>query len=258
MAVSKKDLPPHPLVKALNPDPTKAPTRALKLFGFLGEGSSADESRLWLDDELTSYVDVPIKAILYVKALADDAGTILWVDPEAKLKYSSVTSHSVQAQFLEGAMTANLAGAPAAGAAALRMPVPTPPFSVFPSQCGPCRSHLGACPPSLPFCPSEAMVPSHCAPCVSVAPAMCVSEAMLPSHCVPCASLPIRCPSEAMAPSHCAPCVSLPQCPSEAMAPSHCAPCPSVRVICPTPTATPSAVPAFCPSAADACPSRIC
>lgn len=284
------DPPPvHPLVKALNPDPTKPPVRALKLFGLPGESPSADQTRLWLDDGLTSYVDVPNDSILYSNTLPDDAGTIVWVAPDAALTYGSVTSHEAQAEFLTGAIaTTHLVGATGA-APGFGGPVPTPPVSLFPSQCGPCASVALACPPSLPICPSEAMAPSHCGPCAT--------------RFGPCLSLPF-CPSEAMAPSHCGPCPtrfgpchSLPFCPTETCPPSHlgvcpthppgcpvlsqiwvcwptrfggcppptlggtCPPptfggCPSVHVLCPTPTAVTCPSHVTCPSqAAVACPS---
>ncbi len=260
MPVPKKGPAVHPLVKALNPDPTKPPTRALKLIGLPGESPSADTTRLWLDADLTSYVDIPNEAILYSSELPDDAGTILWVAADATLTHGSVTSHAAQADFLVGEIaTTHLAGA--MGGAAPGGQQPLPPVTA-PSVCGVCPSRGVPC-VSLPLCPSEAMAPSHCGPCATA-----------PGHCV---SLPV-CPSEAMAPSHCSPCVSVPVCPS-VPCPSHVLPCPpphtvvgcpsvqvfcppphtvvgcpSVHVLCPTPTAV------ACPSRFVACPppSRLC
>jgi hypothetical protein len=257
----------HPLVQALNPDPAKPPQRAVKLFGLPGASPTAGETRLWLDSELTSYVDIPDDAILYSKELPDDAGTVVWAAVDAKLTYGSVTSHATQADFLSGAITsAHLAGA-AAGPGGAAGPVPTPPVTL-PSACGVCPSLPGAC-VSLPFCPSEAMPPSHCLPCPTQpgrCPSLpfCPSEAMLPTHCVPCPTHPGRCPSlpfcpsEAMPPSHCFPCQTHPPiCPPLTQIwvcqPSQLIPCqPSVHVLCPTPTAV-----FHCPTV-QICPSRLC
>jgi hypothetical protein len=112
MAASKKKPAIHPLVAALNPDPAEPPRQAVKLFGLPGDSPDADDTRLWLDVGLTSYVDVATDAILYSKTLPDDAGTILWVETGTQLSYGSVTSFTAQADFLAGSITAtHLSGA---------------------------------------------------------------------------------------------------------------------------------------------------
>ena len=90
---------------ALAPDPSKLPARTTKLFGYPGPSTEPDAVRLWLDLDLSSYVDVPEKSILFSKTLPEDFGTVLWVAAGAELKYSSLTSHCVQAEFLSGALT---------------------------------------------------------------------------------------------------------------------------------------------------------
>ena len=266
MPAPKKGLPVHPLVAALNPDPSKPPRRALKIFGLPGDSPSADETRLWLDADLTSYVDVPAEAILHSTTLSEDRGTILWVDVDAKLSYGSVTSHAAQADFLTGQVTAaHMPGAPGGVPDAAGGVWPTPPVTVFPSQCGACPTHGGPC-LSLPFCPSEAMAPSHCAPCPThggpcLSLPFCPSEAMAPSHCAPCPTRPPICPPLTL-PSGCGPCPThfwlcppshFGPCPTQ---PPICSPpswpCPSVHAICPTPTAV------VCPSVHTICPSRVC
>lgn len=91
----------HPLVEALASDPDQ-PKRATRLFGFPGPSAERGSTRLWLDLELTSYLDVPDDAILHHRTLDDDRGTVLWVDPEATLKHSAPREREVQAEFLEG------------------------------------------------------------------------------------------------------------------------------------------------------------
>jgi hypothetical protein len=217
----------HPLVQALNPDPAQPPQRSIVLTGLPGPSPAAGETRLWLDAGLTSYVDVPDESILHSQTLPNEGGTVLWVAVDAKLSFGSVTSHATQAEFLAGDVASGRLAGAAAEAAVPSMGIrPTPPWSIWPpcqSHAWPCGTHTWPCPVSLPFCPSEAMAPSHCAPCVSLA-----------AHCMTiqlCPSLPF-CASEAMAPSHCAPCVSQPR-----VCPPPSAPCPSVHTICPTPSA---------------------
>ena len=259
----------HPLVKALVPDPSKPPLPTIKLLGLLGDSPSADTTRLWLDSSLTSYVDIPTEAIRHTQSLPDDGGTVVWVDPDAQLVYGTVTSQAVQASFLSGSIAAtHLASAASAGlAAGPGGPVPTPPVTL-PSACA-CVSRPGTC-PTLPLCPSEAMLPSHCG-CPSLP--ICPSEAMVPTHCG-CPSLPI-CPSEAMPPSHCGPCPThqvwcQPSAFLAACGPTHTFGCrpslpcpqtspiicrPSVHVICPTPSAVGGCPSAACPSVHTICPT---
>jgi hypothetical protein len=111
-----KGIPHHPLVTALASDPGKPPTKATKLFGYPGPAAEKGSTRLWLDLDLTTYVDVPDDAILHSQTLPDDQGTYLWVDPAATLTYSSAQSHEVQADFLGGSIAArNLAAAAPVG-----------------------------------------------------------------------------------------------------------------------------------------------
>jgi hypothetical protein len=111
-----KGIPHHPLVAALASDPSKPPEKATKLFGYPGPAAEKGSIRLWLDIDLTTYVDVPDEAILHSQTLPDDQGTYLWVDPTATLTYSSTQSHEVQAEFLGGSIAArNLAAAAPVG-----------------------------------------------------------------------------------------------------------------------------------------------
>jgi len=109
-----KGVPHHPLVEALASDPNLPPKKATRLFGYPGPAAAAKSTRLWLDTELTSYVDVPDDAILHSQTLDNDEGTILWVDPTATLTQSATQEQEVQADFLAGSIAhRNLAGAPA-------------------------------------------------------------------------------------------------------------------------------------------------
>jgi hypothetical protein len=111
-----KGVPHHPLVEALAPDPGRPPTKATRLFGYPGAAADSKSTRLWLDPELSSYVDIPDDAILHHRTLDDEEGTILWVDPAATLTHSAPREQEVQAEFLGGAIAqGNLAGAAPSG-----------------------------------------------------------------------------------------------------------------------------------------------
>jgi hypothetical protein len=101
MAKSKRNIEPHPLVAALQPDPSKPPMKTVKLFGYPGTSSDSNATRLWMDSDLLNYVDVPNSAIQHSVALPDDGGTILWVSPDTQL---STTDAATVGQFLAGSI----------------------------------------------------------------------------------------------------------------------------------------------------------
>lgn len=218
-----KGVPHHPLVEALASDPSSPPKKATQLFGYPGPAADAKATRLWLDLELTGYVDVPDEAILHSQTLEDDQGTYLWVDPEATLTYSSAQSHEVQADFLGGSIAERNLGAA----------VPAGGLGILPTVATVCRPTLGiTCtiaepcghipPPSLGVrCPSSDVI---CGQIVSARTACPTVEPM----CPPRLSAVPRCPTV------------------EPM----CGPVLSAAGRCPTV--------GRCPSAVDACPTWIC
>ncbi len=171
----------HPLVQALVPDPNQPPQPTVKLLGLPGASPDASATRLWLDHELSSYVDVPSNAVLYSKTLPEEGGSVLWVSADAKLNYGSVSSHAGQESYLGGSIVQqNLAGAYSGygastyapppyqapyGAPSLHAICPTP--TATPSVYGPCHvTHTPPCPTpgtiwSIPIflCPVTHMPP---------------------------------------------------------------------------------------------------
>jgi hypothetical protein len=138
-------VPYHPLVEALASDPNQPPKQATRLFGYAGPAADAKSTRLWLDLDLTSYIDVPDDAVLHSRTLPDEEGAILWVDPTATLTHSVPQQQEVQAEFLAGSIAdRNLAGAPAGAAGAGSVTVPQAPWGI--SHIVGCRySLLGFC-----------------------------------------------------------------------------------------------------------------
>jgi hypothetical protein len=112
MAASKKGvgegdrLKEHPLVAALVADPNAGPPDTTVLHGYVGKSTRADSWRLYLDATLASYVEVSESDILHHKEIADDGGTLVWVPKSLELKVTRVSSTSIQAEFLSGAIAA--------------------------------------------------------------------------------------------------------------------------------------------------------
>ena len=112
MATSKKGdgeegrLNEHPLVAALVPNPSVGPPDTAVLHGYVGKSTKGNSWRLYLDATLASYVEVSESDILHHKELADDGGTLVWVPKSLELKVTRVSSTTIQAEFLSGAIAA--------------------------------------------------------------------------------------------------------------------------------------------------------
>jgi hypothetical protein len=226
-----KGVPHHPLVEALASDPSSPPQRATKLFGFPGPAADAKATRLWLDLDLTGYVDVPDDAILHSQTLENEEGTYLWVDPTATLTHSGAQSHEVQAEFLGGSIAErNLGGAaPAAGPgiyptlATTGCRVPSIDIcTVVPELCGhQIVSARTACPTVAPVCGHLRSAATHCP---TVEP-MCHRRVSVATRCPtveplcnPMLSAATRCPTVeptcGPVPSVAIHCMSFGRCPS--------------------------------------------
>ena len=268
MAESKPSSPklePHPLVAALQADPAKPPARTIKLVGFPGKSPQGGTSRLWLDSDLVNYVDIPDAAIRHTQALANNGGTVVWVDADAKIAHGS--THTTTAnEFLSGGIAGShlagaAAGAPAGIAAAhpnaitLNVPCvtngpPCPTLSLCPSHFTPCSSLQIPC------------VASHTTPCLASLNVPCVTHTTVcqPSHLIACHSVVVQCPVQtavcptlAACPSHVTVCPSHTLCPSVVICATHTLAC-TPSVLCPSHIACPTL--GGCPSLA--CPSLAC
>jgi hypothetical protein len=238
---SKKGVPHHPLAEALASDPNKPPERATKLFGFPGPAADAKSTRLWLDADLTSHIEIPNDAIIHSQTLDNDQGTILWVEPSATVTHSTTQSQDVQAEFLGGSIAeGNLGGVP--GIPDWGSKLGTGPTRTFPCEPRILPTDLGPCVPTDFPCRVSVNIPclSRDLPCQSVN-RICATDQQLcgpvsdPRVCEPpvsilrCQTPPIvchrvesvvRCPTdpiECLTPkvnaSPLGPCVQSPGCP---------------------------------------------
>jgi hypothetical protein len=145
-----------PLVAALVPDPGAGPPDAAVLHGYVGKSTTANSWRLYLDAALTSYVEVPEDSILHHQNIAD-GGTLVWVATSLELKVTTVSSATIQAEFLSGAIAAGRMQPTVRANEAARAALPR---SVgCPSILNNCTSQILRCPsdgcPTWSNCPTE-------------------------------------------------------------------------------------------------------
>ena len=123
-----KDFAEDKIVRDLVPDPGQPPPDSVVLRGFMGKSDRDGHRRLYLDDSLSSWVEIPEEEILHVETTPDDeSGTAIWVKRSAQLETKSVQSASAPAEFLSGDIAGAAAGGLRPGAPGLKG-VPLSPF----------------------------------------------------------------------------------------------------------------------------------
>jgi len=143
----ERDIKEDPLVAALLPDPGKLPVNAAVLRGFIGKSLNEGSWRLYLDAELSEYVEIPESEILYAREFPDGGGTAVWVPGTLTLDRVRVAATRIQAEFLSGSIAA------VGLRAAVRAQGPGTEFRVFPTLGGCFRSELLVCGgPSVGMC----------------------------------------------------------------------------------------------------------
>lgn len=199
-------------VARLVKDPANPPA-TMMVSGFPGESSEPEHTRLYLDLELTSWVDIPEDAVLHREEQGDEpyGSTTLWVNREAaeKLRYRQATSAAVSGG------------------------VGFAPWTAF---CPPTR----ACPPT-PFCPTQ---PSLCPTAICPPPTRFCPTRLL---CTPVCPPTLLCPRTQFCPTVACPRTQI--CPTPTLICPQTQLCPIQTQLCPIQTlACPSAIDA-CPSA---------
>jgi hypothetical protein len=104
---SKIQFAPDDFVTKIVKDPDRPPATLL-LRGFLGDASDPGHIRVYLDAELSRYIDAPRDAVLHVQQISEQhsplGGQMVWLQRDAPLRRSPTAS--VAAGFLEGGLTA--------------------------------------------------------------------------------------------------------------------------------------------------------
>lgn len=94
-------------------DPNEPPD-VLLLSGYLGSSSEEGHVRLYLDEELCRYVEIPEKAIRHTQELPPEqsalGGSLVWLDRNAEVVHGPVGSDRRKATFLEGQIAQDYIG----------------------------------------------------------------------------------------------------------------------------------------------------
>lgn len=131
----------------------KNPPNTLLLKGFIGASSEEGHIRLYLDDELSDYLEIPESAVLYSREIAKEkspvGGSYIWIQRDATLIHGPVATERPKASFLEGRiMTAQASGA--SGPLLLTLTGPG------------CNTILDGCTDAGPKCPTQITCPAPC------------------------------------------------------------------------------------------------
>jgi hypothetical protein len=104
-----KELREDPFIENLVPDPSKI--QGMTVFvGLLGKSARAGYWRLYLTMDLNEYVEFSQDDVAHSQPLPKGqsalGGTMVWVKKEATLQYTRTVSRQVQAEFLQGDISA--------------------------------------------------------------------------------------------------------------------------------------------------------
>lgn len=139
---------------------TNDPPSVTLLSGYLGSSSEEGHVRLYLDEELSRYVEIPEKAVRHTQELSPEqsplGGSLVWIDRDAEVLHGAAGSGRRKATFLEGQIAQDYMGGgfgylSGGITTQTRQCVGPPPTSVgpscAPSQYGPCipRTELLGC-----------------------------------------------------------------------------------------------------------------
>lgn len=188
-------------VKNIVKDPANVPD-VTRLYGYAGASSEPGHERLYLNPDLSSYVEIPSDAILHRAAVPtsqDPRGAEeLWVRQDADLKQKAAPAANALAHYFAG----TLAGGAVAQPQAITLPVQCQPTII-----AACHPTLGGCPPPptnlcthAPLCggqptlacthPPQCYTPPPTPGCTH--PPQC-HQPTLPPFCPPL-TLPPQCP----------------------------------------------------------------
>jgi hypothetical protein len=106
-------------IERLVPNPAQTPEVRF-VSGFLGRSAQDGYVRLYLTPDLNEYLEIREEDIVHTQALATEqnplGGHAVWMRRDATVQHTRTMSRQVQAEFLQGNITAGyLAGAGAQG-----------------------------------------------------------------------------------------------------------------------------------------------
>src|SRR5581483_7532414 len=177
-------------------DPNNPPDTLL-LQGYLGASSEEGHTRLYLDPNLSDYVEIPSDAILHTVEIPKDqsplGGNYVWINRDAEVTHGKVGSDRKKAKFLDGRIQQDFQSAAQAQAGVANTTAPN--CNIAPSVvCATnicvtvspiaCHTFSPICHTLLPPCPSvlipcqsvihPCIPPSEIGPgCVVTSPVIC-------------------------------------------------------------------------------------
>lgn len=96
---------PDDFVARLVPDPKDPPDLQL-LSGYLGASSEEGHVRLYFDEELSRYAEIPEKSIRHAQELSPEqsllGGSLVWIDRKAEVMHGKAGAEPGAVSFLEG------------------------------------------------------------------------------------------------------------------------------------------------------------
>ncbi len=130
----------------------KNPPNTLLLKGYIGASSEEGHLRLYLDSELSDYMEIPEAAILYSQDIPKEkspvGGSYLWIERDATLIHGPAVTERPKASFLEGRiMTGQTGGA-------------VPALLTAVGQA--CGTIIDGCTDVGPKCPTQVTCPAPC------------------------------------------------------------------------------------------------
>jgi hypothetical protein len=145
MATNKKK---DNFVSKIVTDPANPP-KTILLRGYLGDSSEAGHTRLYLDAQLNTYVEVPDDAILHEEDLpgTPQGESYVWIKQDAQVIHGDAGPQRTKASFFEGPIAA-AAARPAVTAAMLGCAFPPPRTSLI--QCPVTDPFIGCQTPVVP------------------------------------------------------------------------------------------------------------
>jgi hypothetical protein len=142
----------------------KNPPSTLLLKGYVGASSEEGHIRLYLDPELSDYVEIAEAAVLHSQEMPKDkspiGGSYIWIQRNAKVIHGPVVTDRPKASFLEGRIMATTQSCPAELAGPLAVTISGPD----------CNTIIDGCTDAGPKCPTVTI--KTCGnPCTSTGPA---------------------------------------------------------------------------------------
>ena len=105
MVEQEKSIERDRFVSTIVEDPAKPP-KALLLPGFVGDSSEPGCIRLYLNAQLSDYIEIPEEAILHTEEIPRDrsplGGKYIWIRRDAEVIHGPVGPNRLKATYLEG------------------------------------------------------------------------------------------------------------------------------------------------------------